>query len=83
MTSRPLPQCPVCRHWRSPLVRTDPNAREPEPTQVCLPFPLERGGIPDDIWWNRVDHRHPYPGDGGVTWLADGDAKFPEWAMES
>ena len=82
MTSRLPPQCLTCQHWQSPFDRTDANARESEPTQVCQAFPLKRGGIPDDIWWNRFDHRHPHAGDGGITWLpADPEDKFPEWAM--
>jgi hypothetical protein len=78
MTSRPAAQCLSCKHWRSPLDRTDANARQPEPTQICDAFPK---GIPEAIWWNRADHRQPKPGDHGIHWEPDGDAKFPEYAM--
>jgi hypothetical protein len=26
------------------------------------------GGIPDDIYWNRFDHRRPHEGDHGVRY---------------
>lgn len=87
MTSRPPPQCLMCRHWLSPLDRDDDNAQKPEPTQVCAAFPLAHGGIPADIWWNRADHRAPYAGDQGIQWEADDDVRgggkmdFPEYAM--
>lgn len=82
MTSRLPPQCLSCGHWVSPLDRTDPNASEDEPTQTCSAFPLP-GGIPDDIWWNRFDHRQPHAGDHGIQWAPDGDAEFPEYAMNT
>lgn len=80
MTSRPPPQCLNCKHWQSPFDRTDANAREAEPTQVCDAFPLPKG-IPDDIWWNRVDHRQSVAGDHGIQWQPDGDVQFPDWAL--
>lgn len=83
MTSRPIPQCLTCAHWVSPFDRTDPDAQKAEPTQVCAAFRLERGGIPDDIWWNQSDHRSPHAGDGGITWEPGNGGKdeFPDWAM--
>jgi hypothetical protein len=82
MTSRPTPQCITCAHWVSPLDRTDDNAAEAEPTQECKAFPLADGGIPDDIWWNRFDHRQPHEGDHGIQWeQLDSGTPFPEWAM--
>lgn len=81
MTSRPPPQCLACVHWVSPLDRDDPDAAEAEPTQVCAAFPLADGGIPDDIWWNRADHRQPYEGDHGIQFEADEGMTFPEWAL--
>lgn len=44
------PVCAYCAHWLAGLGRR------------CLAF--ER--IPDDIWSGTVDHRSPYPGDGGI-----------------
>ncbi len=82
MTSRPPTQCLSCKHWVSPFDREDPNAAEAEPTQICEAFPLP-GGIPDDIWWNRLDHRQPVDGDHGIQWEPDGDAVFPDWAMNT
>ena len=76
MTSRPPAQCLSCRHWTSPLDRTDASA--PDPTQTCTAFPE---AIPDDIWWNRVDHRQPHEGDRGVRWESLDGADFPEHAM--
>jgi len=65
----------------TPLDRTDPDAQGPEPTQICDAF---RVGIPDEIWWNRVDHRQGVDGDHGLQWqpLAKGIV-FPDWAMNS
>lgn len=62
MTSRTTSQCILCAHWTSPLAR---DVDEAEPTQICTAFP---GGIPDEIWWNRADHRKPFAGDGGIRW---------------
>lgn len=73
MTSRPMPQCLACKHWFSPLDREGDDE-----TQTCAAFP---DGIPDDIWWNRADHRQPYDGDNGIQWEALDGATFPEWAM--
>lgn len=80
MTSRPPPQCLACVHWQSPLDRTDDNAKQDEPTQICDAFPLP-GGIPDDIWWNRADHRQPADGDHGIQFEAIDGMEFPDWAM--
>jgi hypothetical protein len=82
VTTRLPPQCLACVHWISPFDRTDAGAHEPEPVQICAGFPLP-AGIPDDIWWNRADHRQPHPGDHGVRWEPDGEAEFPEWALSS
>lgn len=82
MTSRLPAQCLYCAHWTSPLDRTDANASSDEPTQTCKAFPLP-AGIPDDVWWNRVDHRQPYNGDNGIQWEALDGAEFPDWAMAS
>lgn len=68
MTSRPPPQCLSCKHWVSPLETGGDK-------QTCTAFPK---GIPDDIWWNRADHRQPVSGDNGIRW--DG-AEFPEYAL--
>lgn len=79
MTSRTPPQCLSCAHWKSPLDRTDSDASKPEPTQTCDAYPLP-SGIPDDVWWNRVDHRKRVSGDNGIQWESNG-AEFPDWAM--
>lgn len=36
--------------------------------QSCAAFP---DGKPDDIFFDRVNHREPYPGDGGIQWEKD------------
>jgi hypothetical protein len=64
VTSRPLPQCSACLHLAV------------DPEQTCAAFP---DGIPDEIWWNRADHREPFEGDGGIRWTPlDEDAVYPE-----
>lgn len=79
MTSRTAGQCYFCRHWISPLDRGDAEARAAEPTQICKAFP---NGIPEEIWWNRADHRNPFAGDGGIQWAPDGEGvEFPSEAM--
>jgi hypothetical protein len=70
MTSTPIKQCTLCAHW----------APDGSGTQTCAAFPV---GIPDEIWWNRADHRKPFPGDHGVRWAPDGDVEFPELAVRS
>lgn len=80
MTSRPPPQCLACVHWESPLDREDLDPTEAEPTQACAAFPLP-AGIPDDVWWNRVDHRQPVEGDHGIQFEAIPGMEFPEYAM--
>ena len=80
MTSRTPPQCLSCKHWVSPLDRTDEDASQAEPTQTCAAFPLPEG-IPNDIWWNRADHRKPHADDNDIQWEALGDMSFPEWAL--
>lgn len=57
MTSYNTPsQCLSCAHWTVSQ-------------EKCEPFP---DGIPKSIWLNRVDHRQPYPGDGGIRWESNG-----------
>jgi hypothetical protein len=64
-------QCLYCSHYESPLITKLAE-------QTCTAF---SDGIPDDIWWNRFDHRQPHDGDHGIQWTALGEAKFPTWAM--
>jgi hypothetical protein len=79
MTGRHAAQCLFCIHWRSPL--DQPNLDGvPDPPQTCDAYP---GGIPDDIWWNRADHRQPQPGDHGIGWAPLDGAEFPEYAMNT
>ena len=77
MTSRLAPQCLLCAHWQSPLDRGDDDS---EPTQTCAAYPLP-AGIPDEIWWNRADHRQAQPGDHGIQWEPFDGAEFPEYAL--
>lgn len=50
-------QCWYCKHRRLRGIDT-----------YCAAFP---DGIPDDIRWNKVDHKMPYEGDGGIRFEAD------------
>jgi hypothetical protein len=81
MSTRPPVQCLNCTHWASPLDRTDPDALTDAPTQVCAAFPLEQGGIPDQIWTGRADHRQPFEGDNGIRFEAAPGETFPEYAL--
>lgn len=73
MTSRPPTQCVSCEHWVSPL-----DADGDGDVQTCAAFPA---GIPDEIWWNRFDHRQPHEDDHGIQWESLDGAVFPEWAL--
>jgi hypothetical protein len=64
-------------HWQSPLDRGDTTG---DPQQICNAYP---DGIPEAIWWNRVDHRQPQPGDHGIGWEPDGDVEYPEYALNT
>ena len=48
-----IPNCFTCIHFHLNKKTT------------CDVFP---GGIPDDIYWNRFDHRRPHGGDHGVRY---------------
>ena len=50
MTSIAPPICGGCKHLA-------------EVGLTCSAFP---SGIPDDIIWSRVDHRHPHTSDQGI-----------------
>jgi hypothetical protein len=52
-------------------------------TGSCDAYPDEVDAIPEDIWWNRFDHRQAHEGDHDIQWEADGDAEFPEYAMNT
>lgn len=74
MTTRLIPQCALCAHFKSPI-GTGSEAR------TCAAFP---DGIPDDIWSGRADHRQPHDGDRDVRWAPVGEGvTFPEFAMIS
>ncbi len=51
-------QCLACRRLKPESMRP---AREAMP--ACAAFPA---GIPEEILKNRIDHRKPFPGDGGL-----------------
>jgi hypothetical protein len=74
VTSRPTSQCGTCARFVSPL---DSDDADEILGPTCTAFPA---GIPDEIWWNRFDHRQPHVGDGGLRWESNGH-EFPEWAM--
>ncbi len=56
-----LTPCVACAH-----LRLDGTGR-----WACQAFPR---GIPAAILEGRIDHRQPYPGDGGVRFQPDPDA---------
>lgn len=62
MTSGPS-MCPDCVRLTGETGWID----ETIPTGTCAAFP---DGIPLAIFAGGFDHRKPYPGDGGVTYLA-------------
>ena len=63
-------QCNTCIHRH---IREDGN-------RTCDAFPSAgpEEGIPSEIFWNKVDHRKPFPGDNDIGWEAkDEDAEHP------
>lgn len=89
MTTRPTSQCSTCAHFRSPLNDGVPQPTWPWGTGSCAAFPDKVDAIPQEIWWNRADHRQPYEGDNGIQWEAGrnyrrgGLWEFPEHAMNT
>jgi len=73
MTTRPIPQCLVCRRLDSPL-DTDVASLH----QTCAAYP---DGIPSEIWQNMFDHRQPHGDDQGLQWDGLDGMTFPEWAL--
>jgi len=63
MTLRLL-QCGLCKHYINPGTGLFPT---------CFAFPE---GIPEEIFWNRVDHKKPYPGDNAIQF------EETEWVKE-
>lgn len=61
-----ISQCSLCTH----------RTRTEELGVYCEAFP---DGIPEDIYYNRHDHRKPYPGDRGVRWESEGGEAGRLW----
>lgn len=55
MTTHAAPICYLCKHFLPDIWKGK--------TGICKAFP---GGIPEDIWYNREDHRSPYPDDNDI-----------------
>jgi len=49
-------QCAHCKHLDRPWKRHGLG---------CAAFPDE---LPDTLYYNKHDHRKPYPGDKGIRW---------------
>lgn len=41
--------------------------------EKCMAFP---DGIPDEIWFEKVKHTEPYPGDNGIRFKKISDKEF-------
>lgn len=63
MTTVPAPMCLECARYRPAEVDVDAKCVKPA---SCDAFP---DGIPDAILDSEVDHRKPYEGDGGQTFV--------------
>lgn len=48
-------QCVFCKHY----INITKVGQHP----TCSAFPKE---IPEEVLWNKFDHKNPYPGDNGV-----------------
>jgi hypothetical protein len=66
VTMQPITQCFSCARWTG------------DGTTTCTAFPKD---IPDEIWFNRFDHRKPYKGDHGLQWESNGIPFPPAGAM--
>ena len=58
-TTAELPQCFRCIHQRYDSGWTEDGIE----VGTCAAFPE---GVPLPIWTNRVSHKKPRPGDGGI-----------------
>jgi 2'-5' RNA ligase len=78
VSARSQSQCtPTCARYRSPL-SAEAAAEGVTTRPSCEAFP---GGIPDDIWTNRFDHRKAHDGDGGLRWASRDGQAFPAYAL--
>jgi hypothetical protein len=64
-------QCISCKHHHKVpegyvIELTMSDVGKPS-KNYCMAYP---DGIPVEIWEDEVDHRYPYKGDGGVTFVA-------------
>jgi len=62
-------QCAHCKHLRRPV----------EAGWPCTAFPQ---GVPEDVFYNRHDHRQPYPGDSGIRWEPATEEDADWWEEE-
>jgi hypothetical protein len=75
MSTQPRSQCGACARFRSPFSAENTRGLA---GPFCEAFP---GGIPDEVYANRLDHRQPIEGDHGVRFVARAGDTFPEYAL--
>jgi hypothetical protein len=49
------------------------------PTAWCTAFP---DGIPDEVYYNELDHRQPVDGDHGIRFLVRAGDEYPQYALD-
>jgi hypothetical protein len=60
-------QCQYCKHLAG---------CEPGRGWTCSAFPDD---VPDEVYYNRHDHRRPYPGDHGTRWEPASEERGRLW----
>jgi hypothetical protein len=53
--------------------------RRRHPSAWCAAFPA---GIPEQVYFNELDHRQPVDGDHGIRFLVRAGDEYPQYALD-